>query len=307
MEDEAGARELYEQLREYEGDDAYRGVIAPWLDRALPGYRTRLEPSAVHGRWWPRDHSGNRHDALLEELYALSRVNDVLLLGFTPDLVSSPEQPGASQPHGVGGWPTISVDQYLEFFSALGMARGDQPCFDPFLHEIAAVHQTEDPHAPIQIRRRLWPALMLGEMLFSRAGVVVSAGTEHAEHGTADCFPLYWTFRRRHRPTADLSHGWGHNSQWATDFRRDYRTARADHLNVDGFINPDEPDDDGSALLLTPAERRDLIRHRTLLRPPRESRALDRQDQWQADLRPYDWRLTVPHDARSSSRPHSCL
>lgn len=307
MEDAPGARELYEQLSDYEGDDAYRDVITPWLDRSLPGYRARLEPAAVHGRWWPRDHPGNGNYTLLEELYALSRVNDVLLLGFQPDLAHSPERPGDRQPHRVDGWPTISADQYLEFFSALGMTRSDQPRFDPFLHEIAAVRQTEDPNAPIQIDHRLWPALMLGEMLFSRAGVLVRAGTSHAEHGTADRFPLYWTFRRRHRPTADLSHGWGHNSQWATDFRRDYRTPQADHLNVDGYIDPDEPDDDGSALLLTPAERRDLIRHRGLLRPPRESRALDQQDHWQANLRPYDWRLTVPRDAGSSSRPRSCV
>ena len=37
----------------------------------------------------------------------------------------------------------------------------------------------------------------------------------------------------RTRATSDDSLGWGHNSQWKSDFRRDYRTAVADHLEAD--------------------------------------------------------------------------
>jgi hypothetical protein len=48
---------------------------------------------------------------------------------------------------------------------------------------------------------------------------------------------MYWAYTRRNRPAADLSHGWGSNSQWATDFRRDYVTADAYVYNVDGTIN----------------------------------------------------------------------
>jgi len=45
---------------------------------------------------------------------------------------------------------------------------------------------------------------------------------------------LYFTYLRRSRPTCDLSHGWGSNSQWSTDFRRDYAGGGMLHHNVDG-------------------------------------------------------------------------
>ncbi|MFD0531918.1 hypothetical protein ACFQ1I_43790 [Kitasatospora arboriphila] len=47
--------------------------------------------------------------------------------------------------------------------------------FDPFLHEIVEVEQADDPAAPIEVTEVLWPGLMLGELLFSRAGVRVRA------------------------------------------------------------------------------------------------------------------------------------
>ncbi|GIH79303.1 hypothetical protein Plo01_57320 [Planobispora longispora] len=38
-----------------------------------------------------------------------------------------------------------------------------------------------------------------------------------SRRGVADRSTLYRTFWRRSRPTADLSHGWGSDSQWGTD------------------------------------------------------------------------------------------
>jgi hypothetical protein len=91
--------------------------------------------------------------------------------------------------------------------------------FDPFFHEIVAVEQDDDPEAPVRITGTLWPGLMLGDMLFSRAGVRVRAGARHAEAGIADRSVLHEVFLRRYRATSDLSLGWGTNSQWKTDFR----------------------------------------------------------------------------------------
>ncbi|MER5851332.1 hypothetical protein ABT126_31005 [Streptomyces sp. NPDC002012] len=84
----------------------------------------------------------------------------------------------------------------------------DGTVFDSFLHEIVDVEQADDPHAPIRITQIVWPGLMLGQLLFSRAGVRVRAGANHAQCGVADRPPLYWTYLRRHRSTVDLSHGW---------------------------------------------------------------------------------------------------
>ncbi|MFF9075715.1 hypothetical protein ACF1BP_28990 [Streptomyces sp. NPDC014735] len=124
--------------------------------------------------------------------------------------------------------------EYLDLFTSLGMTPfKDGDAFDPFHHEIVEVEQADDPHAPIEIAEILWPGLMPGRLLFNRAGVRIRAGVEHAQRGVADCWPLYWTFRR-HRTTVGLSQGWGSNSQWRTGFRPDYRTPAGNRLNLAG-------------------------------------------------------------------------
>ncbi|MBD0696061.1 hypothetical protein [Streptomyces sp. CBMA123] len=273
------ARALYEALLDTDGP--YEDVIDPWLAQASAAdYRVRLHVAATpHNHWW----TDKKEDGwnLLQELYALSRVSDYLLL----------------RPH---------LDSYLRLFTALGMTAFDQTpfdqtSFDPFLHEITEVEQAEDPDSPIEILDVRRPGLMLGELLFSRAGVRIRAGITHAERGVADHWPLYWTHRRAHRPTRDLSQGWGSNSQWRTDFRLDYRTPAGDLLNlaeaapIDG--DPDrDPDDYGNLgpdeRLLTPAERRELLRHRTFLRTPATAAA---SPTWAADLFPFEWRLPADH------------
>ncbi|MFJ7246228.1 hypothetical protein ACIQWA_16450 [Kitasatospora sp. NPDC098652] len=270
------ARALYEALLDTDGP--YDEVIAPWLDQAATAdYRAHLHLAATHRtHWWTEDKD------LLQELYALSRVSDYLLL--------DPQLP----PH-------------LHLFTALGMTPvAEQHPFDPFLHEITEVEQAEDRDSPIEILEVRHPGLMLGELLFSRAGVRVRAGAAHAERGVADRWPLFWTHRRAHRPTRDLSQGWGGNSQWRTDFRLDYRTADGDLLNVaeDAPIDG-RPDLDPNAYgnlgpderLLTPAERRELLRHRTLLRTP--ATPAETGPAWAAELWPFEWRLPpTPGEAR---------
>ncbi|MGW4908766.1 hypothetical protein [Streptomyces sp. NPDC004270] len=160
--------------------------------------------------------------------------------------------------------------------------------FDPFLHEIVDVEQATDPDEPITVTGLVWPGLWLGSVLFARAGVRVRAGIRHAERGVADRAPLYWAYRRRHRPTVDLSHGWGSNSQWRTAFRVDLRGPGADRLNHGGDQHIDAVPDDRTEALLTPAERRDLLRNRCLLRTPLDP-AVSAHDR---DLFPFDWRPT---------------
>lgn len=272
------ARALYEALLDTDGP--YEDVIDPWLAQAAAdGYVERLHTAATpHSHWWA-DKDNGWH--LLWELYALSRVSDYLLL--------DPQLP-----------------PYLRLFTGLGMTPFEQAPFDPFLHEIVEVEQAEDPDSPIEILDVRWPGLMLGELLFGRAGVRVRAGAAHAERGVADGGPIYWTHRRAHRPTRDLSQSWGSNSQWRTDFRLDYRTPDGDLLNVaeDAPIDgrPDlDPNDYGNLgpeeRLLTPAERRDLLRHRCLLRAPEAAAALAAASPgWDQDLFPYEWRLPATEE-----------
>ncbi|MGC0314779.1 hypothetical protein [Kitasatospora acidiphila] len=238
------ARELYEALAWYDGVEPYEKILVPWLYRVQDGYRAWLATAAEDGSWWTEKEAEPDGQELVWELYALHGVSDQLLLTFQP----RSDEPGSPDPR-----PLLSEREYLEVFTVLGMTPfedGDAfDPFDPFLREIVEVEQADDPYTPIEITEVFWPGLMLGQLLFNRAGVRIRASVEQAQRGVADRSPLYWTFRRRHRPAVDLSQGWGGNSQWRTDFRLDYRSPAGDRLNVAGDrpidgsadLHPDHP------------------------------------------------------------------
>jgi hypothetical protein len=258
---ELSPRAVFHQLRCYTGPNAYGAVLRPWVEDRGGWLRDLMAPLASYGAW--------RRDTyvfgdLLEQAYALSRVSDVLLLSFQPPLPAGVRRPWAHELHLATSWPQVAVDQYIDVFSRLGMSPIEARAFDPFFHEIVAVEQAADTDHPVEIVDSVWPGLMFGELLFSRSGVRVRAGVRHAVAGIADRSTLCQVFLRRHRDTSDGSLGWGHNSQWKTDFRRDYMTHDAQHFNVDGQIDvAGLTDRTGSP---SDAEIRDLVRHRCLVR-----------------------------------------
>ncbi|MBZ0185386.1 MAG: hypothetical protein K8F91_03965 [Candidatus Obscuribacterales bacterium] len=85
----------------------------------------------------------------------------------------------------------------------------------------------------IKISEVFWPAVKLDSLLFSRSGVKISAPAALIREDIATTSVLYWAFRRSYRRVNDLSHGWGHNSQWSTCFRRDYEDSNHYYFNVD--------------------------------------------------------------------------
>ncbi len=193
----------------------------------------------------------------LWELYAFSRVNDMLLLGFEPDNPA------------IGEWsgPEITLEEYRRFMLPLGLGEISHAGFCPFFHEIVEVEQAEDADEPITLSETVWPGYMLGAMLLSRTGVKVRGGANHIVKEVAENSTLYWTFRRRNRTVDDLSHGWGSNSQWRTQFRRDYRTETAFYYNVDEM--PENGDLAISSLNgdeLTTDERIELLRNRCFIK-----------------------------------------
>lgn len=172
----------------------------------------------------------------LSELYAASRVRDALLLAHQPDpaddAVRDLDQAlGREQP----GFRPVPVDQITGFFAAIGCQPVTEASFDPVLHEIITCEAADDPGAPIQVTGHAWPALLIGELVFARAGVHVQAGSAHALAGIADRSTLHWEYWRRHRTTSDGSFWWGHNSQWKTEIRRDYLTSRGHVYDFDAL------------------------------------------------------------------------
>jgi hypothetical protein len=260
---QANYRKLFELMHGQDSRQLYRLLIVPWVEQ------NRAE------REWLcafASRTGNPFPPVAAEelwrLYALSRINEILLLGFQPGQA-------AADPPASG----ISLDEYQDFARSMGLTVFQTADFSPFCHEIVQLDQAQDEDQPIQLESTYWPCLLLGEMVFSRGGVRVSGGKRHARKEVAESSTLYWSYRRKNRPHQDLSHGWGGNSQWRTRFRRDYRVGKQYHYNVDGKHDLAAPslltaDHDG----LTREERIELLVHRCFVR------TLKAHD----DLWPYD-------------------
>lgn len=114
-----------------------------------------------------------------------------------------------------------------------------------------------------------WIAVRSASFLACR--VKIRGGGRFISKELAEQSTLYFTYVRRHRPTSDLSHGWGHNSQWRTTFRRDYTDDAFFYYHVDGKYDLSRPDrimekrELAMAKFLSRAERIELLVNRCLM------------------------------------------
>lgn len=191
-----------------------------------------------------------------------------------------------------GDHPVLSRDELVRFFGAFGMEpMRVHPHYHPFFHEVAAAEFDPALGNAVLVEEDLWPGLWFGDLVFARAGVRVRCGPDAPLHpALAARSTLYFAWLRVYRPTCDLSDGWGSNSQWGTDFRRDYVDGAVLRYNVDGrvllkddaIVPPPSPDDrsDDAALCgdLTPAERVELLTHRCFVRTAKPGK-----DRWPFD------------------------
>lgn len=164
-----------------------------------------------------------RDHGLLEGLYALDRLSDLMILPWSPAYVRL---------RGDGQTQSAWLD-LIELIGAVMIAEDD---YHPFFHEIVEVLPDDDPETAPVLLKEHWPGAMLGSMLLKRAGVTVMAGSHRMDRDVTTQSTLYWAWQRRIRPTRDLSVGWGHNSQWRTNFRRDYVLGDDLLYNVDALL-----------------------------------------------------------------------
>jgi hypothetical protein len=259
-------RDLYHTLVGFEGHDLYTGALKPWINQEKPSL-SHLAPFKEPTKTdWKNDDFLNR----IWNLYALSRVNDFLLLPF--------------QSEGSARWrgESISQEQYAEFFTSLGFTLLTSGNYSPISHEVVKVHQSADASEATSIVSTKWPGLLFGNLVFSRSGVEVRGGTDHVVKLVVENSRLYFTYRRLTRATTDLAIGWGSNSQWRTRFRRDYLSDGERSYNIDGDNDlargpSSEPDRDG----LTISQRIELCKNRCFV-------LTDKDD---SDLWPYDDRF----------------
>ncbi len=250
-------RLLYEGLHEHHDDVAGRRRYLAGHRRTTAEHLAGLAPLRKREPVPPGGYTVDDEQLWrIIELYGLSRVSDYLIE------LSYPAADGRAV--------------HTDFFTAVGLTPFTHAgTFSPFHHEIAAVE--EDPAATaVTVVEVLWPGFWFGDLLFSRAGVRVRAPRHLVDATVATTSTLYFTFRREPRPTNDLSHGWGSNSQWRTSFPRFYADVEGFHFNWDGTVDiGDDPLD----------ERRELLLHRCFVRGPLPP---DEHDRY-----PYDDRLTI--------------
>jgi hypothetical protein len=257
--DQQPYRDLYDQMLQYEGDALFDDLLRPWLGEH-DGERRWLEDLRRRGG----DPIPGMEPEELWRLYALSRIIQLLQLSLAPP---------ASDP----AWnlATVERDELARFTAALGLEPVERPGFHPFFHEVVTVDPLPDEDAPPEITEIYWPGYTLGALLISRAGCRVRAGRSHLRKEVAERSTLYWAYARNNRAAADLSHGWGGNSQWRTTFRRDYAIDGVLHYNVDAMPVPGGNDED-----LTSDERGELLRHRCFVTCTKRS-----DDRWPYDLK----------------------
>ena len=214
--------ELDRALHEYDGADAYTDLLEQWPGQNSDECRWLAEFSRrADGT---NDFRSVATGEDLCRLYAAWRVTTTLLLRFQFGRADGTDYRG----------PAICVEGYQLFHEAAGFRVPDVSKYHPFFHEIIGVQQSSPAEVPVEVIEQAWPALMLGSMMFCRAGCVVSGGEAHVVKGVAERSKLYWTYRRKDRPCADQSEGWGSNSGWRTCLRRDYQSPAGFRYNVDG-------------------------------------------------------------------------
>lgn len=271
-------RQLFEEILQYRRHTLFHDVLTPWIDKGQPAF----DDFGRFKRFSRFDRGDHDSQFTMWNLYALSRVNDVLLTAIQDE--SKKCYTDAKLP----------LTEYAEFFQRCGFSVIEPDRFSPFYHEIVRVHQSDDDQEPIEVLRPVWPVLMFGDLLFSRSGVEVKGGRKNVIKEIAERSTLYFAYRRFDRKTTDLSMGWGSNSQWRTQIRRDYLTEGKYVYNADGknLLNSPsaaEPDRDG----LTPEQRSELCCNRCFIVTTKED----------SDLWPYDDRFEKPadHDERKKS------
>src|SRR5262249_8093603 len=150
--------ELYDRILSYKDEALFHDVLEP----AIPFAHHRLQR-----RRHIRDMSPSLTNEDAWDLYALSRVNAVLLHPFQPQRRQQVNH------------PPLPLDDYGQFFSRLGFEISYPDRFSPFFHEIVWVDQIEC--GPPVVKELLWPAVMFGDLLFSRAGARIEAGPERID------------------------------------------------------------------------------------------------------------------------------
>ena len=213
----------FETILDFKAEDFFESVIKKWIvENDYKNYISNISNKI----------SGRKNELLQEdiwELYALSRVLDLLTLPFQTDNNADDSD-----------WkgPRITVAEYIEFNNLLGLEITTPFSFKPFNCEIIEAQIGMNDFEIIECN---FPAVKLNNLMIKKAGVKILLNPDKFNLNLINKASIYWAFRRKNRKYFDLSQGWGSNSQWRTDLRLDIETENSYIYNVTGKFNLNSP------------------------------------------------------------------
>ncbi|MFW2104579.1 hypothetical protein [Acinetobacter guillouiae] len=213
----------FETILDFKAEDFFESVIKKWIvENDYKNYISNISNKI----------SGRKNELLQEdiwELYALSRVLDLLTLPFQTDNDADDSD-----------WkgPRITVAEYIEFNNLLGLEITTPFSFKPFNCEIIEAQIGMNDFEIIECN---FPAVKLNNLMIKKAGVKILLNPDKFNLNLINKASIYWAFRRKNRKYFDLSQGWGSNSQWRTDLRLDIETENSYIYNVTEKFNLNSP------------------------------------------------------------------
>lgn len=316
---------LYLDLANYEGKDVYQEVLAAHIEdirrilkdcEALKNYDANLTKVISTDIEEPIK---NTEDGLLKSVFTkLSIKNNKLNFTFVKERIEECNEVDIHERLTSKLWSLfalsvcndhllwllnrgeLTVAEYRSFFTEIGMQVSsiDQPYYHPFYHEIYYVDDVVrvGEHEQIIIKEQLYPTIMFGALQFSRGGVIIY-NHPCVDKSLAEKSDMYFTNHRDNRLCHDLSHGWGHNSRWRTDFVRNYETEKEWKFNVDREVDLSSAESykqhyqqyNDEIPVSVPAAK-ELLVNRCFIHKNSIPQEI------QLDLFPYDWHIDIAKD-----------
>ena len=215
------SRDLHDKILAFEGDGLFERILRPWIqDNKYNEYNFGISDKAGDTRI---EIDASPDD--LCELYALTRVLDLLTLRFQPD-----NKADGSEWKG----PEIDLQEYKKFCGQIGLEVLYPDSFNTFNCEII---QAIEGEGTLQIIECFYPAVKRKNIMIKRAGIKIALDPTTFNIERVNTVPIYWAYRRKNRPYFDLSQGWGNNSQWNTQMRVDIETDGSFIYNQNGKLD----------------------------------------------------------------------
>lgn len=213
-------KELYEKILGYNGEKILENQILNWIEKNdYAEFIRKIRDSLLNKNIVEISQEVNM------ELYALSRILDLSTLRFQ----KNNKKDGSDY---LG--PLKSIEEYLKLLNSLCLDIVFPNQFNKFDCEIIEAVNGQNN---FEIMECLYPSVRIQNLLIKRAGVIISLNQNDCDLDLINNSKIYWTFRRKNRIFQDLSHGWGHNSQWRTEFRMDIETENSYIYNKSGSID----------------------------------------------------------------------